>query len=38
MEGKLNGNHLRTRAVSRGQNELIDEFKMATDDVISITG
>ena len=27
-----------TRAVSRGQNKLIGEFKMAADDVISIMG
>ena len=27
-----------TRAVSRGQNELIGKFKMATDNVISISG
>ena len=27
-----------TRAVSRGQNKLIGEFKMAADDVISIRG
>ena len=27
-----------TRAVSRGQNELIGEFKMAVDNVISIRG
>ena len=26
------------RGVSRGQNELIGKFKMATGDVISITG
>ena len=37
MEGKLSGNHL-TRAVSRGQNKLIGEFKMGTDDVISVRG
>ena len=27
-----------TRAVFRGQNELIDEFKITVDDVISIFG
>ena len=36
MEGKLNGNYL--RPVSRGQDELIDKFKMAADDVICIRG
>ena len=29
---------INTRAVSRRQNELIAEFKMAADDVISIRG
>ena len=39
MEGKLNGNHeVNSRAVSRGQNELIGKFKMAARDVISIRG
>ena len=37
MEGKLNGNHeVNSRAVSRGQNELIGKFKMAAGDVINI--
>jgi hypothetical protein len=47
MEGKLNGNYLRlipglclaevnTRAMFRGQNELIGEFKMVVGDLISI--
>jgi hypothetical protein len=27
-----------TRAVSRGQNELVGKFKMATDDMVSIRG
>ena len=27
-----------TRAVSRGQNEFLDEFKVAAGDVISIRG
>ena len=38
MEGKLNGNYQRvnTRAVSRGENELIGEFKTAAGDVVSI--
>ena len=39
MEGKLNGNHLRliARVVSRGQNELIGEFKMVAGDSLEIT-
>ena len=40
MEGNLNGNHLRVNniAVSRAQNQLIGEFKVAAGDVISIRG
>jgi len=40
MEGNLKGSYLRliTKAVSRGQNELIGKFKMAAGDVISIGG
>ena len=40
MDGKLNGNYLsfNTRAVNRGQNELIGEFKMVVGDVSSIRG
>ena len=29
---------INTRAVSRGQNELIGEFKISVDDIISIGG
>jgi hypothetical protein len=36
MEGKLKGIYL--RSVSRGQNELIDEFKMTAGDVLPIEG
>ena len=36
MERKLS--ELYTRAVSRGQNELIGEFKILADDAISIGG
>ena len=36
FEWKLS--EVKTRAVSRGQNELIGEFKMAANDVISIRG
>ena len=36
MEWK--SSQVNTRTVSRGQNELIDEFKMAAGDVISIGG
>ena len=37
-EGKIEwkSSEVNTRVVSRGQNELIGEFKMAADDVISI--
>ena len=38
MEGKLISSEVNTRAVSRGQKELIGEFKMAAGDVISIRG
>ena len=39
MEGKLNGNHLRSKPeLSRGQNELIHKLKMVVGDVISIRG
>ena len=34
IEWKLS--HVNTRAVSKGQNELIGEFKMAAGDVIGI--
>jgi hypothetical protein len=34
----LNENHLRFRAVSRGQNKLIGEFKMTAGGVLSIIG
>ena len=36
FEWKLS--EVKTRAVSRGQNEIIGEFKMAANDVISIRG
>ena len=36
IEWKLS--KVNTRAVSRGQNELIGELKMAADDVVSISG
>ena len=36
IERKLS--EVNTRAVSRGQNELIGEFKMVAGDVISIRG
>ena len=36
MEGTLS--EVNTRAVPRGQNELIGKFKMAAGDVISIRG
>ena len=36
IEWKLS--EVNTRAVSRGQNELIGEFKMVVGDVISIRG
>ena len=29
---------INTRAVSRGQNELVGKFKMAADDMVSIRG
>ena len=39
MEGKLwKSSEVNTRAVSRGQNELIGKFKMAEGDVNSIRG
>ena len=40
MEGKIKWklSEVYTRAVSRRQNELIGEFKMAAGDVISIRG
>ena len=39
-EGKTEwtSSEVKTRTVSRGQNELIGEFKMAAGDVISIMG
>ena len=36
--GEWKLSEVNTRTVSRGQNELIDEFKMAAGDVISIGG
>ena len=38
--GNINGklSKVNTRAVSRGQNKLIDKFKMATGEVIMIRG
>ena len=36
--GKFKLSEVDTRAVSRGQNKLIDKFKMAAGDVISIRG
>ena len=36
IERKLS--EVNARAMSRGQNKLIDKFKMAAGDVISITG
>ena len=40
MEGKIEwkSSEVNTRAVSRGQNELIGEFNMVEGDVISIKG
>ena len=40
MEGNIKGDYLRlnAKAVSRGQNEFISEFKMAVGDVNSIRG
>ena len=38
MEEKLKSSEVNTRALSRGQNELIVKFKMAAGDVISIGG
>ena len=39
-EGKIEwkSSEINTRAVSRGQNKLIGEFKMAAGDVINIRG
>ena len=39
-EGKIGWklSKLNTRAVSRGQNELIDKFKLVVGDLISIMG
>jgi hypothetical protein len=39
MEGNLKGDYLRLKpGLSRGQNELVGEFKMTAGDMVSIRG